>query len=108
MSRCRCTCPTMCRSRRTSAAAEWSILTDPYFPGWRAYVDGKRAPIVEAYGGVRGVVVEAGDHLVEMRYRPWSVLLGALMTLAAALITIIVNRRSSSIHCDRIDLRTLR
>ena len=84
------------------------ILTDPYFPGWRAYVDGKRAPIVEAYGGVRGVVVEAGDHLVEMRYRPWSVLLGALMTLAAALITIIVNRRSSSIHCDRIDLRTLR
>jgi hypothetical protein len=72
------------------------ILTDPYFPGWRAYVDGKRAPVLEAYGGVRGVVVEAGDHLVEMRYRPWSVLLGALMTLAAALITLAVNRRSSA------------
>lgn len=68
------------------------ILTDPYFPGWRGYVDGKRAPIAEAYGGVRGVVVEAGDHLVEMHYRPWSVLLGALMTLAAALVTVGVNR----------------
>jgi len=64
------------------------ILTDPYFPGWRAYVDGKRTPIVEAYGGVRGVVVEVGDHLIEMRYRPWSVLLGALMTLSAALATL--------------------
>jgi len=72
------------------------ILTDPYFPGWRAYVDGKRVPILEAYGGVRGVVVEAGDHLVEMRYRPWSVLLGGLMTLAAALITLGVDRRSRS------------
>jgi hypothetical protein len=70
------------------------ILTDPYFPGWRAYVDGKRAPVVEAYGGVRGVVVEAGDHLVEMHYRPWSVFLGALMTLAAAAIALAVNRWS--------------
>lgn len=71
------------------------ILTDPYFPGWRAYVDGKRAPLIEAYGAVRGVVVETGDHLVEMRYRPWSVLLGALMTAAAALLTLAVNRRAS-------------
>ena len=64
------------------------VLTDPYFPGWRAYIDGKRVPIVEVYGGVRGVLVEAGDHLVEMRYRPWSVLLGGMMTLAAALIAL--------------------
>ncbi len=71
------------------------ILTDPYFPGWRAYVDGKRALVIEAYGGVRGVVVEAGNHLVEMRYRPWSVLLGALMTAAAALITLVVSLRAS-------------
>jgi hypothetical protein len=64
------------------------ILTDPYFPGWRAYVDGKRTPILDAYGGVRGVVIEAGDHLVEMRYRPWSVLLGGLMTFAAACVAL--------------------
>jgi uncharacterized membrane protein YfhO len=71
------------------------ILTDPAFPGWRAYIDGQRVPLIEAYGGVRGVLVEAGDHLVEMRYRPWSVLLGALMTLAAALIVL----ASLIVHC---------
>jgi len=82
------------------------ILTDPYFPGWRAYVDGKRAPIIEVYGGVRGVVVEAGDHLVEMRYRPWSVLLGALMTLAAALLTLAVNFRLTARAESYADVRT--
>lgn len=60
------------------------ILTDASYPGWRAYVDGRRVPLLETYGGVRGVVVEAGDHLIEMRYRPESVLLGGLMTACAA------------------------
>jgi hypothetical protein len=64
------------------------ILTDTWFPGWRATVDGRSTEIVEAYGGVRGVIVEGGDHVVEMRYRPLSVFLGALMSLAAAGIVI--------------------
>jgi len=59
------------------------ILTDSSYPGWRAYVDGQRVPLLETYGGVRGVVVEAGDHLVEMHYRPASVALGGLLTACA-------------------------
>ncbi len=62
------------------------ILTDTWFPGWHAAVDGTPAQIHEAYGGVRGVVVDGGEHMVELRYRPGSVTLGALMTLAAGLI----------------------
>lgn len=73
------------------------ILTDASYPGWRAYVDGKRAPLLETYGAVRGVVVEAGDHVIEMRYRPWSVLLGGLMTLGAALIVMITMVRARSL-----------
>jgi uncharacterized membrane protein YfhO len=64
------------------------ILTDTWFPGWRATVDGRAAVIEKAYGAFRGVVVEAGDHTVEMRYRPWSVFLGAGMTGAAALVAL--------------------
>jgi hypothetical protein len=48
------------------------ILTDTWFPGWSATVDGKRAKIERAYGMVRGVVVEPGNHAIEMRYRPFS------------------------------------
>jgi uncharacterized membrane protein YfhO len=64
------------------------ILTDTWFPGWRATVDGRPARIEKAYGAFRGVVVEAGDHTIEMRYRPWSVFIGASMTALASLIAL--------------------
>jgi hypothetical protein len=65
------------------------ILTDTWFPGWRATVDGKTARIYEAYGGVRGVMVDQGSHVIEMKYRPLSVYLGGGMTVFAALITLV-------------------
>ena len=71
------------------------ILTDTWFPGWSATVDGKRAKIERAYGMVRGVVVEPGNHAIEMRYRPFSVYFGAGLSLLAAGIVIVVIRRSS-------------
>lgn len=46
------------------------VLTDTYYPGWQATVDGRPAAIYEAYGIVRGVAVDSGSHLVEFRYRP--------------------------------------
>jgi len=64
------------------------ILTDSYFPGWRATVDGRSTPIVEAYGDVRGVAVDGGVHVIEMRYRPWSVMLGAATTLLAVALVL--------------------
>ena len=72
------------------------ILTDTWFPGWRATVDGKRAKIERAYGMVRGVVVESGNHTIEMRYRPASVYLGAGLSVLAAVIVIVVVGRAIS------------
>jgi Bacterial membrane protein YfhO len=56
------------------------IAGETYDPGWHATVDGRPARIYEAYSALRGVVVDAGRHRVEMRYRPRSVFLGAVMT----------------------------
>jgi hypothetical protein len=64
------------------------ILTDTWFPGWHATVDGRPATIEKAYGAFRGVVVEAGNHTIEMKYRPASVFAGAALTAAAALIAL--------------------
>jgi hypothetical protein len=71
------------------------ILTDSWFPGWRATVDGHPTPILKAYGAFRGVVVDAGDHTIEMRYRPWSVFIGAALTAAAAMIALWVGTRKA-------------
>jgi uncharacterized membrane protein YfhO len=66
------------------------VTSEIYYPGWQATVDGHPAPIFEAYGFLRGVVVDRGRHRLEMRYRPHSVYWGAALTgiglLAAALI----------------------
>lgn len=56
-------------------------LSDTYFPGWRATVDGERAEILEVYGALRGVVVERGAHRVEMAYRPATAFWGAGLAL---------------------------
>jgi hypothetical protein len=61
------------------------ILSDTYFPGWRARVDGRAAEIYETNGFVRGVVVEGGEHVIEMTYRPVSFLAGAALTLLGIL-----------------------
>jgi uncharacterized membrane protein YfhO len=57
------------------------LLGDTWFPGWRAEIDGKRVEILEAFGSIRAIVLEAGTHDVRFRYLPWSVLLGGTVTL---------------------------
>ncbi len=75
------------------------VIADTYFPGWQAKVDGVAAAILEVNGAERGVVVEAGVHTVEMRYRPTSVITGAVLSLLGVLVVLgigVVTRRRES------------
>jgi hypothetical protein len=56
------------------------VVSETFFPGWKAAVDGREAPVREMFGAVQGVDVPAGQHRVELNYRPISVFLGAAMT----------------------------
>jgi len=74
------------------------VLSDTYYPGWDAKVDGKPAQIHEVDMAFRGVIVPAGTHQITFRYRPRSFIVGMAMTLAGlmgvALITIAGRRNS--------------
>jgi uncharacterized membrane protein YfhO len=56
-------------------------LSDTYYPGWRAYVDGKETKIYRANLAFRAIEVPAGRHTVVFRYIPVSFYLGLVLTL---------------------------
>ena len=75
----------------------WLVLSDLYFPGWQARVDGKKVPIFPANYLFRGVYVGPGSHHVDFTYRPTSFYAGTVLSLVA-LITLagVVLVRSST------------
>lgn len=72
------------------------MLSDTFYPGWEATLDGKPAAIHEAYSSIRGVVAPKGKHWIEMRYRPWSVYFGFALTLCGLAATLLVSRLDQS------------
>jgi hypothetical protein len=63
------------------------VLSDTDYPGWRASVDGRPAPILRANAAFRAVYVPSGTHQVVFLYRPLGLFVGALAsfgTLALA------------------------
>jgi len=56
------------------------VLSDTFYPGWKATVDNKPARVYEVNVAMRGVLVPKGAHDVEYRYAPASVSMGALLS----------------------------
>lgn len=73
------------------------ILSDAYYPGWRAYLDKKRVPIYPAFGALRAVFMPEGKHELVFRYRPWSFTFGLLLTLVGLVLFIFLFFRLRSV-----------
>jgi hypothetical protein len=58
------------------------VMSDVFYPGWVATIDGVAVPVHRANYAFRAVSVPAGDHIVEFRYRPASVRVGAWASLS--------------------------
>lgn len=63
------------------------VLSQTFYPGWKATVDGHPARMLEPYGVLQGVVVEKGTHRIEITYRPLTVYWGAALTFGGLLAT---------------------
>ena len=66
----------------SSPAGGFLVLTDPYFPGWRAFLDGQEVRIRRADYLFRAVELPPGDHRVWFVFDPPSVRLGLILSQA--------------------------
>ena len=66
------------------------VIRQTWYPGWSAYVDGQRAPLLEAWGFLDAVPVSAGRHVIELKYRPFTIWAGAFITFATFAVVLFV------------------
>ena len=79
--------------RASLDAAGILVLADSFYPGWNAYVDGKREEILRANLFFRAVALPAGEHIVEFRYEPRSFKIGLVIsvtTIFALIVTTVI------------------
>ena len=73
------------------------VLSEIDYPGWQATVDGRQVPILRANTLFRALPLQAGQHRIEMVFKPWTVFVGlaiSVLTLLVVLIAVPVLRRS--------------
>jgi hypothetical protein len=81
-------------------APAWLVLTDTWFPGWTARIDGAETPIARADHAFRAVPLPAGAHRVEFTFRPRGLVVGAAVSavaLAIALALLVRRPRAAAI-----------
>lgn len=70
------------RLRVEPAADGWLVVSNTWYPGWEAEVDGRPARIYRADGAFQAIPLSAGAHEVRFAYRSATNRRGALLTLA--------------------------
>jgi len=76
------------------------VLSEVYYPGWRAYADGEEVPIYRADHVLRAVPLRVGQHRVEIVFDPlWPkvglAVSGVTLLLAVGLISVAMARRKT-------------
>jgi hypothetical protein len=81
--------PEQVRVAIAPTAPGWLVLSDTFFPGWKALVDGAPREIARANVAFRAVAVEPGERVVEFRYEPFWYRCGAVVSLAAVTLALL-------------------
>jgi hypothetical protein len=71
-------------------APAWLVLTDTWFPGWTARLDGAAVPVARANHAFRAVALPAGRHRVEFTFHPRGLGAGAAITLLAVAVLLVM------------------
>jgi len=62
------------------------VLTDTFYPGWQAHIDGKEGKILRVDGFLKGVPLKKGKHNVVISYSPKPFIAGAAIGAMCLLV----------------------
>lgn len=82
--------PSLLTVRVDAERDAWLLVTDSWWPGWKATVDGAPVEIERANLMFRAVRVPAGRHEVRFRYDPWTFRVGLAVTYATAALCVLL------------------
>ena len=93
--------PSIVQMKTNSPEAKFLILTDNYYNGWKAKVDGQKAEIFKASSTFRAVEIGSGEHQVEFYYDSDILKLGAFFSLVGILTLVFVVSKEATIKLHR-------
>ncbi len=62
------------------------VLSDTYYPGWRAWIDGVERPVLRANYNFRALSLPKGEHTVVFKFKPRSLNIGLFISLTGCLL----------------------
>ena len=73
------------------------VVSETFYPGWKAFLDGKKTKIYRANYAFRAVFVPEGEHQLRFVYDPWSFKLGGGLSLLGTLVcvSLLLKRKKS-------------
>lgn len=73
----------------SNAAPGWLVLSEVWYPGWTATLDGAAVPVVQADYLLRAVQIGPGTHTVVMEFRSRSLMIGQIISGGTAGLVLI-------------------
>ena len=74
-----------------SATNQFAVFSEIYYKGgWKAYIDGKEAPIVKVNYVLRGLAIPAGKHEIRFEFKPKGYYNGKSITSIFTIILLVI------------------
>jgi len=72
--------------RATASTAAVLVLSQMYYPGWKAMVDGRETSVLRVNAALTGILFPAGSHEVRFVFQPLSFRIGMTITILTAIL----------------------
>ena len=69
----------------SAPAAALMVASEVWYPGWKAYIDGKETEVFRTDYALRGIYMPAGEHKVVFKFEPFIFRVGVAVSLATLL-----------------------